>query len=119
VGPIRSAERKAALRAAPRLEGAGTAHLKATRAAWDGRQEYRSARSNVVQLERRVRDLDGVLARSPGSAELKLRLTRDLHRLQPRQRQALQRSLPMTKGQVLTAALMATHAFAREQGHER
>lgn len=119
VGPLRSAERKAALRAAPRLEAAGTAHLRATRAAWDGRQEYRGARSNVQQLERKVRDLDAVLARSPGSAELRLRLTRDLHRLQPNQRQALQRSLPITKGQVLAAALVATHAFAREQGHER
>jgi hypothetical protein len=66
-----------------------------------------------------VRNLDAILARSPGSAELKLRLTRDLHGLQPVQRQALQRSLPITKGQVLTAALVATHALAREQDHER
>ena len=119
VGPIRSAERKAALKAAPRLEAAGTAHLQATRAAWDGRHEFRTAHSSVRQLERQARDLDAVLARSPGSAELRQRLTRDLRRLQPRQRQALQRSLPVTKGQVLAAALVAGHAFAREQGHER
>lgn len=62
-----------ALRAAPRLETAGTAHLRAPRAAWDGRHEYRATHSNVRQLEQKVRELDAVLARSPGSAELKLR----------------------------------------------
>lgn len=76
-----------------------------------------AGRTGALQLEHKVRDLNAVLARRPGSAQL--RLTRDLHRLQPRQRQALQRSLPITKGQVLAAALVATHAFAREQGHER
>ena len=73
-----SAERKGALQAASRLEGAGTEHLRATRAAWDGRHEFRAAQSGVRQLEHQVRDLDAILARSPGSAELKLRLTRDL-----------------------------------------
>lgn len=119
MGPLRSAEMKAALQTAARLEPAGTAHLRATSVAWDGRQEYRAARSNVGAIERQVRDLDSVLAGSPGSAELKLRLTREIQRLQPRRRQALHRSLPITKGQVLTAALVATHAFAREQRHER
>jgi hypothetical protein len=119
VGPVRSAERTKALRSAAKLEHAGADHLRSTRTAWESRKEYRGARATVVRLERRVRDLDGVLARTPGSAQLKLQVGRDLHRLQPPQRQSFKRSLPISKAQLVTATLMATHAFAREQGHER
>jgi hypothetical protein len=119
VGPVRSAERKDALRSAAKLEHTGADHLRSTRAAWESRKEYRGARATVVRLERRVRDLDGVLARTRGSAELKLQVGRDLHRLQPPQRQAFKRSLPISKMQLVTATLMAAHGFAREQGHER
>lgn len=119
VGPVRSAERKVALRSAARLEHAGAAHLRSTRTAWESRKDYRGARATVVRLERRVKDLDAVLARTPGSAQLRLQVGRDLHRLQLPQRQAFRRSLPISKAQLVTATLMATHAFAREQGHER
>jgi hypothetical protein len=101
------------------LERAGADHVRSTRAAWDARHEFRAARSSVTRLERRVRDLDGVLARGPGSAELKLRIGRELNRLQAPQRHTFKRSLPLSKAQLVTATLMATHAFAREQGHER
>lgn len=119
VGPVRSTERKAALRGAAKLEHAGVDHLRSTRAAWESRKEYRGAKASVVRLERRTKDLDAVLARTPGSAQLRLQIGRDLHRLQAPQRQAFQRSLPISKAQLVTATLMATHAFAREQGHER
>jgi hypothetical protein len=118
-GPVRSAERKQALRAAARLEHLGNDHLRTTRVAWESRHEYRTAHSSISRLEQRVRDLDGILARTPGSAQLKLRIGRDLQRLQPLQRQALARALPISKAQLVTATLVATHAFAREQGHER
>lgn len=119
VGPVRSTERNAALRSAAKLEHAGADHLRTTRAAWQGRHEYRAAHSSVSRLEQRVRDLDGILARTPGSAQLKLRIGRDLQRLQPLQRQTFQRSLPISKAQLVTATLVAAHSFAREQGHER
>jgi hypothetical protein len=119
IGPVRSAERTEALRTAPMLEPAGADHMRCTRAAWDARHEFRAARSSVTRLERRVRDLDGVLARGPGSAELKLRIGRELNQLQAPQRQVFKRSLPLSKAQLVAATLMATHAFAREQGHER
>lgn len=119
VGPIRSAERQVALRSAAKLEHLGSNHLNKVRTAWEARHEYRGARAGVSGLEQRVRDLDAILARTRGSAQLKLQLGRDLQRLQPLQQRSFQRSLPISKAQIVTATLMAAHAFAREQGHER
>jgi hypothetical protein len=50
---------------------------------------------------------------------IKLQLGRDLQRLQPLQQRSFQRSLPISKAQLVTATLVAAHSFAREQGHER
>lgn len=119
VGPIRSGEREAALRSATKLEHLGIDHLSKTRTAWAARHDYRGARATVSGLEQRVRDLDAILARTRGSELLKLQLGRDLQRLQPVHQRSFQRSLPISKAQIVTATLMAAHAFAREQGHER
>jgi hypothetical protein len=119
VAPVRSAERTKALRSAPRLEHVGADHVRSTRAAWESRKEYRGASAAVVRLERRVRASDAVLARTPGSAQLRLQVGRDLHRLQPPQRKEFKRSLPISKAQLVTATTITTHVFAREQGHER
>lgn len=97
----------------------GSNHLSKVRAAWEARHEYRGARASVSGLEQRVRDLDAILARTPGSAQIKLQLGRDLQRLEPLQQRSFQRSLPISKAQLVTATLVAAHSFAREQGHER
>lgn len=119
VGPIRSSERQAALESAAKLEHLGSSHLDKVRNAWEARHEYRGARATVSGLEQRVRDLDSILARTRGSEQLKLQLGRNLQRLQPLQQRSFQRSLPISKAQIVTATLMAAHTFAREQGHER
>lgn len=119
VGPIRSAERQAALRSASKLEHLASKHVSQVRTAWEARHEYQGARASVSGLEQRVRDLDAILARTPGSAQLKLQFGRDLQRLQPLQQRSLQRSLPISKAHIVTATLAAAHSFAREQGHER
>jgi len=119
VGPIRSAERRDALAASAKLEHLGAEHVRRTSEAWAARGDYREAKTSVAEVDRRIKVLDSELARGPGSAQLEHRLTRQLRVLQPAQRQTLQRSLPIPHQRLLTAAMWAGHAFAREQGHER
>jgi hypothetical protein len=119
VGPIRSADRREAIAASPKLEHLGTEHVRRSTEAWAGRAEYLAAEASVADLDRRVKVLDSELARGPGSAQLEHRLTHQLRALQPAQRQSLQRSLPVPHQRLLTAAMWAGHSFAREQGHDR
>lgn len=80
VGPIKSAERVAALRAAPKLEHLGNEHVRRVREAWANRAEYREANTRVTRLERQIQRLDTQLERSPGRAHLERQLTRGLRR---------------------------------------
>lgn len=69
LGPVRSAERAAALQSVPKLEHLGSEDLHRVREAWANRAEYRQARATVVHLERRIRGLDSELTRdAAGSA---------------------------------------------------
>lgn len=119
VGPVRSEERKEALRAATDLERLGTEHLRGARQVSLTSEEYAAAKATVVDLETRMKGLDAELARGPGSASLRHTLDRQLRTLRPAQRTALQRSLPIPQRRLVTAAVMATRSFAYEQGHER
>lgn len=118
VGPVRSAERTAALRAVPKLEHLGRQHYGRVRDAWVNRAEYRQARATVRGLERQVKTLHE-LQSGPGRAQLEQRLAREVRKLEPRQRRGLRPSLPVPHRRLLRAAIMAGRAFARDQGHER
>lgn len=124
LGPVRSAERAAALQAAPKLEHLGSEYVGRVREAWSNRAEYRQARATVVHLERQIRGLDSELGRSPGRAQLEQRLAQQVRALQPRQRQSLQRLLSkpqmaLVRTTVVGKTMMLAREFAREQGRER
>lgn len=119
LGPVRSAERTAALRTAPKLERLGAEHLRKTRGAWASRADYRQARTTLAQLDRQLKTLNAELAQGQGSSQLRNRLGQALQTLPSPERRALRRALPIPYRRALTAAIAATQAFAREQGHER
>jgi hypothetical protein len=119
VGPIRSAERTAALRTASKLETLGTEHIRRVREAWDHRAEYRRERTAVVRLERELKTINHELGRSPGRAALEQRLGRQIQGLERPTRQALLRTLPVPQQRLLAAAAAVGRAFAHEQGHDR
>lgn len=119
VGPVRSEERKQALRGAVELERLGAEHLRGMAQTSATRDQYQGLNTVASHLDQRVKQLDAKLARGPGSATLRHRLERQLRALQPARRQALRRSLPISKQRLFTTAMMAARAFAQEQGHER
>lgn len=119
IGPVRSEERKEALRTVSDLERIGSDHLRGARQLSLTQERYDAAKATVTNLEARVKGLDAELAQGPGSATLRHRLGREIHALRPAQRTALRRSLPVPKRYLVTAAVMAGRSFAHEQGHER
>lgn len=119
IGPVRSEERKEALRTASNLEHLGADHLRGTRQLALTQDRYDSAKATVTDLEARVKGLDAELARGPGSATIRHRLERELQAMRPAQRTALHRSLPIPQQRLVTAAVAAGRSFVQEQGHER
>lgn len=119
IGPVRSEERKEALRTVSDLERLGADHLRGTRQLSLTQDRYDAAKATVTDLEARVKGLDAELARGPGSATIRHRLEREIHAMRPAQRTALQRSLPIPQRRIVTAAVIAGRSFASEQGHER
>ncbi len=119
IGPVRSEERKEALRTASDLERLGADHLRGTRQLSLTQDRYDAAKATVTDLEARLKGLDAELARGPGSATIRHRLERQLQAMRPAQRTALHRSLPIPQQRLVSAAVMAGRSFASEQGHER
>lgn len=119
VGPVRSAERSAALEKAAQLDRLTREHFSTTRQAWANREAYHASRTSVAAAERNVANMNAALGGGIGSERLLHRLTHDVHRLRPQQRRTLQRTVPLPQRQILSAVLSASQSFAREQGHER
>jgi hypothetical protein len=119
LGPMRSAERRAAAQHARDLAHASGDYLRITAVARGHRHEYRDAKAAVAQAESRLQTLDAELSRGAGVAQLRLQIGEKLRALQPQRRHEVAVRLSPAQRMLLGTAMTVGLAFAREQGHER
>lgn len=119
VGPIRSAERKQALRQVEPLSRAYGEYFGKRVVARQRRHDVVEARTAVREGEARIRTLDAELGRTPGVAQLRLQVAEKVRSLQPQRRQQVSLQLSAAERLLLGASMAIGVAFVREQGHER